>query len=573
MTNARLLQRLLVASATIALAAGPAASAGAPRPAARGARPAVSTHVAQLPVGSQRPTSEVLLSTGQGELITLPAAVTDVWVSNPGVADVYVSNPRQIHLFGKEFGEATLFATSASGAVVYATNIRVSQNITSVDRMLRLAMPEANIRVITAGQLAVLTGTVASPEDAGEAQRLVTAMLNPGVDPSSPTALKIAVISRLKTATPLQVNLQVRIAEVSRSFVKNVGVNTTSRDSTSGFTFGVAQGRSPGAISTADLSTYPIARVPLPGGGTIEGAYDVSTGTFINPRSTGANDVVRGAARTTLGLAGRLLGLDLLSAIDLGETLGQVSTLANPNLTALSGETATFLAGGEIPIPVSQGLGAVSVEFKSYGISLSYTPTVLSNGRISLRVRPEVSQLTSDGAVQINGTTIPAFTTRRAETTLELGSGQSMVIGGLLSNSHNNSVDKTPGLGDLPVLGALFRSNGWRRNETELMIVITPYLVRPVDNPGDIVLPTDGARAPTDAQRILLGEIGTGNSGERRPVPTMAAPTAPPPTIGAVAPVVPRPQPVAPEPRRSVADERAGQPTRRGLAPMPGFSN
>jgi pilus assembly protein CpaC len=580
-----LAKRLLLASAAIGLAAAPALSAGAPagarasRPAARAA---VATRVGQTPAGTQRPTAEKLLSIGQGELITLPTAVTDVWVSNPGVADVYVSNPRQIHLFGKEFGEATLFATTANGTVVYATNIRVSQNITSVDRMLRLAMPDANIKVVTAGQIAVLTGTVASPEDAGEALRLVTAMLNPGVDPASTTGLKIAVVSRLKTATPLQVNLQVRIAEVSRSFVKNLGVNTTTRDATSGFTFGLAQGRSPGAISQADLSTYPIARIPIPGGGTIEGAYDVSTGTFINPRSTGANDVVRGATRSTIGLAGRLLGLDILSAIDLGETIGQVSTLANPNLTSLSGETATFLAGGEIPIPVSQGLGAVSVEFKSYGVSLAYTPTVLSNGRISLRVRPEVSQLTNDGAVQINGTTIPAFTTRRAETTLELGSGQSMVIGGLLSNNHNNSIDQTPGLGNLPVLGALFRSNGFRRSETELVIVVTPYLVRPVDNPGDIVLPTDGARAPTDLGRYLLGELGSGQSGARRPVPTMVAPSAPPPTIGAVSPVVPRPVPQAsaaqavveqrsaPARRRQVADERA---TRRDPAPMPGFSN
>ncbi|HEX8553069.1 MAG TPA: secretion system protein, partial [Sphingomonas sp.] len=254
-----------------------------------------------------------------------------------------------------------------------------------------------------------------------------------------------------------------------------------------------------------------------------------------------------------------------------GETLGQVSTLAEPNVTALSGETSSFLAGGEIPIPLSQGLGAVTVEFKQYGVSLAYTPTVLSDGRISLRVRPEVSQLTSAGSVQINGTTIPALTTRRVETTVELGSGQSMMIGGLLSNTHNNNVDKTPGLGDLPVLGSLFRSNGWSRNETELVIVITPYLVKPVNNAADIVLPTDGYRSATDLGRVFLGQTEAVGPAPKRPVPMMAQPTAAAPTIGATAPVLPVPVPTLPvsQPRRETA---APAPKKGAALPTPGFS-
>ena len=250
-----------------------------------------------------------------------------------------------------------------------------------------------------------------------------------------------------------------------------------------------------------------------------------------------------------------------------------MSTLANPNLTAMSGETATFLVGGEIPIPISQGLGAVSVEYKQYGISLAFTPTVLSDGRISLRVRPEVSELSSAGAVQMNGTTIPALTTRRVETSAELGSGQSMMIGGLMSNSHDNSIDKVPGIGDVPVLGALFRSNGWKRSETELVIVITPYLVKPVNNQADIILPTDGEKAPTDLQRVLLGELGSGTSGAKRPVPTMApAPSvpAPMPAVGAGAPVLPAPAPVA----APAAEPRNSTKQKKGSADaMPGFSN
>ena len=479
------------------------------------------------------------VNTGRGRLVTLARPMSDLFIADDSVADVQVRSPTQLYIFGKKSGETTISATARGGAVVYAATVRVGNNLDSIGTMLRLAMPEAKIVATPMNGLVLLTGTVAGPDDAAEAERLVQAFVGDGSK----------VLSRLKTATPLQVNLQVRIAEVSRSFVKNFSANLASFDGTGGFRFGLTRGR-PGGGGTQFVA---------PGQGLFTGV------TNANPSSS---LITQGTGNSTAGLAGRLLGLDLLGSLDLGETIGQVSTLANPNLTALSGETATFLAGGEIPIPISQGLGAVSIEFKSYGISLSYTPTVLSNGRISLRVRPEVSQLTAEGAVQYNGTTIPALTTRRAETTLELGSGQSMVIGGLLQNSSNNSIEKTPGLGDLPVLGALFRSNGFRRNETELMIVITPYLVRPVDNPGDIVLPTDGAQTPGDLQRYLLGELGSGTTGARRPVPTMTTPAAPSPVVGAA---VPAPQ--SADRRRATADNRMSQPSRKGQAPAPGFSN
>jgi len=239
--------------------------------------------------------------------------------------------------------------------------------------------------------------------------------------------LKISVVNRLRTATPLQVNLQVRFAEVSRSFVKNIGVNLLTRDTTSGFHFSVQSGaRSPGTIGYPDLSKLPVldasSRYGLPAG-SIKLPFDPAKGDFVLPNTGSAYTFTKGSELTSLGAAGKLFGLDILSALDLGETMGQVTTLTNPNLTALSGETGSFLAGGEIPIPISQGLGAVSVEYKQYGVSLAYTPTVLADGRISLRVRPEVSQLSAAGAVTLQGVSIPALTTRRAETTVELGSG------------------------------------------------------------------------------------------------------------------------------------------------------
>ncbi len=562
-----LLTRSMAAIVSIALASTPVAGLAQ----SRDGRPA---GVRSLPAGTQRPTSEVLLSIGQGELITLPATVTNVWTSNPEVADVYVNNPRQIHLFGKAFGEATVFATSASGAVVYSTSVRVAQNLTSIDRMLRAAMPDAEITVTTVGQIAVLNGIVKSPQDSEQAQRLVTSLLNPGVNISDLNAqLKIAVINRLKLATPLQVQLQVKFAEVSRTFIKNIGVNILTRDQTSGFQFGVSSGtRVPGTIGTPDLSKLPVLDASSKFGfpaGTISLPYDPQRGDFVYPGTGSTYNVTKGSQFSTLGLAGKLLGLDVLSAIDLGERIGQVTTLANPNLTALSGETGTFLAGGEIPIPVSQGLGAVSVEYKQYGVSLAYTPTVLSDGRISLRVKPEVSQLDASSAVEISGVSIPGLTTRRAETTIELGSGESMVIAGLLSNTHTNTINKTPGLGDVPILGALFRSNGFQRNETELVIVITPYLVKPV-NANEIVLPTDGYKAPNDFDRVFMGQLSGNTTGGDRPKPMMA-PGNSSPSVGALspAPVTPAPQQAAPA--KAMPASNDSKKRKKGGSAAPGF--
>ena len=222
---------------------------------------------------------------------------------------------------------------------------------------------------------------------------------------------------------------------------------------------------------------------------------------------------------------GRFLGLDIGAALDLAENEGLVTTLSQPNLTALSGETAEFLAGGEFPIPLSQGLGTTTIEYKNYGVSLAYTPTVLANGRISMRVRPEVSELSSQGAVVFEGFQIPALVTRRAETTVELGSGQSFMIAGLLSNNATNTIDKAPGLGNIPILGNLFRSTTYRKGETELVIVVTPYLVKPVDA-NDIHLPTDGFRKPDEFQRLLGFQQSDGVSGGERPKPR-AVETAP----------------------------------------------
>jgi len=484
-------RRAWLGTAVAAIAAGLAITA--PAPAA--AQPKAYTS------GAYRPTTQVLLSVGEGQMLNLPRSVASVWTSNPKVADVYVNSPRQINLFGKDAGEATIIATAADGSVVYGANVRVNQNISAINQILHQAMPDSDIHVQTIGQVAVINGMVASPDDAAQAEMLVKAALNPGVDVSKESGLTIVPINRLKVATPLQVTLKVRIAEINRTVLKQWGVNLLASDPSSGFRFGLAQG---GGINLADPAC--VKDCPLP-------------------------TVIRNGIGTTLSASGKLLGLNLLSSLDLAADDGVATILAEPNLTALSGETASFLAGGEFPIPVSQSLGAVTIEYKQYGVGLAFTPIVLSDGRISMRVRPEVSQLSDAGSVKLNGFTVPALTTRRAETTVELGSGQSFMIAGLLQNSANNSVDKAPFLGDLPILGALFRSTHFQKQETELVVIVTPYLVRPVSN--QMATPVDGYRVPTDVQRDFEGQTYLGTSGTIAPTAVQAVPAAP--IAGAVA--------------------------------------
>jgi len=479
----------------------------------------VPSSAAAQPNGAVRPVNDVALSVGAGRMVRLDGQMSDLFVANDAVADVQVRSADQIYIFGKAAGETSVYATNKAGKVLYSANVRVGNNMGSVDELLRVAMPDAQIRSTPMNGTVLLTGTVAAPADVEEASRIVQAYVGQGTQ----------VISRLKTATPLQVMLKVKIAEVSRSLTKSIGVNILSADRTGGFNLDAAQGS----------------------------GIDPDTGKVTIPKT---GSVIR--------MAGNVLGVDVLSAIQLAEGDGRVTTLAEPNLTALSGETASFLAGGEFPIPVASGLSGTSVEFKEYGVSLAFTPTVLEGGRISMRVRPEVSELSSAGSIRVGGLEVPSLTTRRAETTVELGSGQSFMIGGLLSNNSSNSVDKAPWLGDIPILGALFRSSGFKRNETELVIIITPYLVKPV-NARDIALPTDGFRTANDAQRIIFDQQHRSRSGERRPVPIAAPPQTVAPGVGPIGSAN-IPAPAAPAPARQ-AEQKANRPTQSASA-TPGFT-
>jgi pilus assembly protein CpaC len=519
-----------------------------------------TTAIAQQVVS---PSQEIVLSIGKGELVTVPGSMADVFVANDTIADVQVKSQRQLYVFGKAGGETTVYASNERGDVIFSANIRVGSNIGSVDQMLTMAMPDAKVSVSTMGTNTVLlTGTVGAPEDAAEAERLVQAFLGEEAN----------VISRLKTATPLQVSLHVKFAEVSRSLLREIGGNLQSFDGSGGFRFGVGTGRSivtgdvgvsgPLAVGNGTANPVRIQQVFGPNGQPLFN----SNGTAITEEILGAG--VNSNGGTTLSGLGRLFGIDTLGALDLSERIGLVTTITEPNLTALSGETATFLAGGEFPIPIAQGLGQVTVQFRQFGVSLAYTPTVLSNGRISMRVRPEVSELSTQGSITLNGFQVPALTTRRTETTVELGSGQSFMIAGLMSANSQNSLEKAPGLGDVPILGNLFRSREFRKGETELVIIVTPYLVQPVDA-KDIKLPTDGFHSANEFQQLLGYQDNAGVSGEQRPGPVAAEPDAPMPKVSEADPAAI--VPTQPEkPRR--ADKKTRREEREASATAPGFS-
>jgi len=407
---------------------------------------------------------QVQIEVGKGQVIRLPRPAATVFVADPEIADVQAQSPSIIYLFGRKAGATSLFAVDENDELLLRSAVQVSHNMQGLEDSISRLLPDGAVTVSSVDGSIILDGIVDSPTQAEELQELAGRYL--GEDER--------LLNRTRVGSPTQVHLRVRVAEVSREVIKEFGFNWETLFNNNGYTFAFANGRD---IVSDNFSQF--FRAPANAGGNAPGL------------AFGAYDSSKASINT---------------AIDALAAEGLVTVLAEPNLTALSGETASFLAGGEFPIPVAAEDNQIEIEFKEFGISLAFTPTVLSPNRISLRVRPEVSELSENGAITVNGLTIPALATRRAETTVELGSGQSFAIGGLLSNGVQNSVSKFPGLGDLPVLGTLFRSQRFQTNETELVIMVTPYLVKPVSEPI-LASPVDGYKAPSDIERILEGRL------------------------------------------------------------------
>ena len=401
------------------------------------------------------------IQVNQGQLVRIDKPVESVFVANSEIADVAIKSPQLIYVYAKRPGTTTLYAVGAGDEILASITLNVTHNLSRLDQTIADLMPGRNIAATSVEGGIVLTGVVGSPGEAEDARRLAARFIGANEE----------IINRLQVNAPNQVNVRVRIAEINKTVLRHLGINWDTAIQEGGFAFGL-------------LTAFPITV-----GSTLLGST--------------------GASTTPTASAGPL---DLTATMDLLAQEGMVSLLAEPNLTAVSGQTATFLAGGEFPIPVAQDNNTVTVEFRQFGVSLAFTPTILNANRISMRVRPEVSATSTQNEVTTGGFVVPSLTVRRAETTVELASGQTFAIGGLVQSQNQITANEVPGLGDIPILGELFKSDQFQHNESELVILATPYLVQPISNPAAPAIPTDPSMGAEGSQRVAGSSSNTAGS-------------------------------------------------------------
>jgi len=407
----------------------------------------------RLGLAQDAPVERLALAVNKSTILTLPVEVRDVLVSNPATADVVVRQPTQIYLLARQVGETNVFFFDRNGRMVRQLEVSVTLDLDPLRAAIQASFPGERIAVNSVNQSIFLRGTVASAATAENVRQLARRFV----------AADENVINQIQVRDDQQVLLRVRVAEMTRQVVKELGFRSTS--------------------------------IVFPGGGG--GTFTLSSGI------TRANQFGSLLFADTAGI-GPLSALT--TTIEALERNNLLKTLAEPNLTAISGQRATFLAGGEFPVPIPGSDGSVTIQFKEFGIRLSFTPVVLSAGSISLTIETEVSALSDQGSVTLAGFTVPALTTRRATTTVEMPSGGSLVIAGLLQNDLSNRIQGLPGLKDIPILGTFFRSTAFASAQSELVVSVTPLLIRPV-NPNDIALPTDGFGPASDIDMFLLGRL------------------------------------------------------------------
>jgi pilus assembly protein CpaC len=439
---------LLAATLPLTAPATAAPAAGLPHgasPTAASAQAAQASVVSAAPADS--PSAPLAIGSGKGVMLHLPAPAAAVFMADPDIADVHVPNPQSVFVLGKKAGTTTLYALGANNKTLLQRTVVVNTDVAYLHELLATRFPSLTLHVEAAPGSLMVSGQVPSAADADAVVQTLTPYLHD----------KESLINRLTVTHSVQVSLHVRITEVDRSVTQQFGVNWS--------TVGGLWGNVIGGMISGSGTLVPSAISSGTAGG----------GSASSIASSGS------AFSTLLGFqSGKSNIQALINALD---QEGLITMLAEPNLTAMSGETASFLAGGEYPIPVAQSGsgGSVSVEFKQFGVSLNFTPTVLADNRISLKVNPEVSQIDSTVSVTSNGVTVPGLSVRRLSTTVELGSGQSFAIGGLLTSDSSDTLSALPGIGTLPVLGKLFSSRAYQDKKTELVVIVTPYLVNPTD--------------------------------------------------------------------------------------------
>ena len=399
------------------------------------------------------PQGSVTLPMGEGRLFRLDTDATNVFVADSAVADAQVVSSRMIYVYGRKAGTTSITAAAANGSAG-TLNIRVVRGTGGVVPPRGAAAP---VSLSFTGDRLVVSGTVAGPGEALGALAAANAANAAGRPP----------LDRTELLGTRQITLRVRIAEVSRTALNTLGINwgLATRDGSFGLT--------------------------LLTGGFLQGA-----GNIFNGVNLGQNFGLAGGSVASAHVDANVL----INALQREQVL---SLLAEPNLTTVSGRTARFLAGGQVPIPVPQSFGVTTIEYKPYGVSLAFTPTLLPGNRIALDVHPEVSEIDTSNSVVIDSVRVPAFTTRSADTTVEMASGQTAAIAGLFTRSVSTQIDRYPFLADIPILGALFRSRTYQKGDTELVILITPYLTEPVSKPQSMPLPTDDM-----SQRVRVGTAG-----------------------------------------------------------------
>ena len=398
----------------------------------------------------------VALGIGKSVVLDFPRDIKDVLVADPKIANAVIRSSRRAYIIGNEVGQTNVFFFDAEGRQMAGLDIAVTRNLNGIRAAIRQLLPDADIRVEGIGEGVVLSGTVSSQAEAQQAFDLAARLI--GVNTADAVGGGTKIVNAILVRGRDQVMLKVTVAEMDRNVIKQLGINLSG---SAGFGSAV--------VNFNTSNPFPINGTPS---------------SSVSPGYKG-----------------------ITATIQAMEQVGIVRTLAEPTLAAISGESAHFLVGGSFPYPVPGSLGQPpAIQFQSYGVALNFTPVVLSEGRISLHVATEVSQLDNTTSVTIAGTTVPGLTVRRADTTVEIPSGGTLAMAGMLQEQTKQAITGLPGLMQLPILGTLFKSSDYLNSQTELVALVTPYIVRAVAQ-KDLSRPDDGFADPSDPATVLLGRL------------------------------------------------------------------
>jgi pilus assembly protein CpaC len=408
----------------------------------------------------------VALGVGKSVVIDFPRDIKDVLVANPKTANAVIRSSRRAYIIGNEVGQTNVFFFDADGKQMVGLDIAVTRSLNGIRAAIKQVLPESDIRIEGIGDGVILTGFVSSQADAQQAFDIATRLV--GVGSSGTVGSGDKIVNAIVVRGRDQVMLKVTVAEMDRTVIKQLGVNLSGS---------VGYGTAVVNFNNAAVNASPYSVFPVNG--------------------TPSN-----------AIAGSLKGVT--ATLQAMEQAGVVRTLAEPSLTAISGESAHFLAGGMFPYPSVSSCTTTPcppiIQFQNFGVSLTFNPVVLSEGRISLHMSTEVSQLDPQNSVTVAGTTVPGLKVRRADTTVEIPSGGSLAMAGMIEEQTKQTITGFPGLMEVPILGSLFKSRDYLNNQTELVVLVTPYIVRSVAQ-KDLSRPDDGFADPSDPASVLLGRL------------------------------------------------------------------